>query len=98
VSDSLITVFRFDLLVLIRDFPFLQPKMHLRTLMLALAVAASAFPFASVNSEASSATVDIAKRIDEAPKAIGITEYEDRGELFERENDAGASIDIAKRN
>jgi hypothetical protein len=97
VSDSLITVFWFDLLVLIRDFLFLQSKMDLRALMLALAVAASAFPFASVNSEASSATVDIAKRIDEAPKSIGIIEHEDRGELFERENNAGASIDITKR-
>lgn len=72
--------------------------MHLGALTLALAVAVSAFPFASVNSEDSSATVDIAKRVDESPKSIGMAEHEGRAGLFERENEAGASIDITKRN
>ena len=66
--------------------------------MLALAVAASGFPLASVNSEASSAAVEVAKRINEAPGSIDIANNEDKVELFERETEAGASIDVAKRN
>ena len=72
--------------------------MFLRTLMLALAVTASAIPLASVDSTASSATIDIAKRINETLNSIETSGHDKRSALFKRENEAGASIDVAKRN
>ena len=62
--------------------------MHLRALVLALAVTVAAVPLASVNYEASSATVDIAKRDNDAGASIDIAKR-DQTELM---------IDVAKRN
>lgn len=74
--------------------------MHLRILALAFTGAISALPLASVESEASTATVDIAKRAEGIPNLHHhiVKNHKSRSDLFERDNMASDSIDIAKRD
>jgi hypothetical protein len=74
----------------------IQLKMHVHSLILAFTGAALALPLASLDSEASSATMDIARaEIPRPPQHVA--EHHNRKDLLKRENDAVASIDVARR-
>lgn len=68
--------------------------MHFRVLIAAFVGAISALPLAVVDSQASTATVDIAKRADGSPKFHHhhVAKYHKS-----RHNEASDSIEIAKR-
>ncbi|KAJ5117753.1 hypothetical protein N7448_011385 [Penicillium atrosanguineum] len=70
--------------------------MHVRSLILAFAGATLAMPLASVDLEASSATMGIARA--EIPRPPNhVAEHHNRKDLLKRENEAVKSVDIARR-